>query len=70
MKQYMAVQGDVWDYLSWKLYNDEGFIYILLEANPTLRNTVRFEVPTLINVPDRPQTRAPAANLPPWKQGA
>jgi phage tail protein X len=69
MKQYMAVQGDVWDYLSWKLYNDEGFIHTLLEANPTLRHIVQFEVPTLINVPDKPQTRASSSvNLPPWKR--
>jgi phage tail protein X len=69
MKQYMAVQGDVWDYLSWKLYNDEGFSHTLLAANPELRHIVRFEAPTIINVPDKPQTKAQSsANLPPWKR--
>jgi len=69
MKQYMAVQGDVWDYLSWKLYGNEGFIHILLAANPALRHIVVFDVPTLINVPDKPQARAQSsANLPPWKK--
>lgn len=69
MRQYMAAQGDVWDYISWKLYQDEGFVDMLLEANPALRHTVRFEVPAMINVPDRPRARAPSpANLPPWKR--
>jgi phage tail protein X len=68
MRQYLAVQGDVWDYLSWKLYRDEGFIHTLLEANPALRRIVRFEAPVLINVPDRPQAKASSANLPPWKK--
>jgi len=69
MKQYLVSQGDVWDYISWKLYQDEGFIHILLAANPTLRHIVKFTVPTLINVPDRPQARAQiSANLPPWKR--
>ncbi|MDR0546148.1 MAG: tail protein X [Dysgonamonadaceae bacterium] len=69
MRQYLASQGDVWDYLSWKLYHDEGFIHTLLAANPTLRHIVQFTTPTMINVPDRPQTRTQtSANLPPWKR--
>jgi len=69
MKQYMAAQGDVWDYLSWKLYGDERFTHVLLEANPKLRHIVLFETTIVINVPDRPQTRTQSSsNLPPWKQ--
>jgi len=69
MKQYRAAQGDVWDYISWKLFGDEGFTHILLDANPALRHIVQFENSTMINVPDRPQVRAQSsANLPPWKR--
>jgi phage tail protein X len=69
MRQYLASQGDVWDYLSWKLYQDEGFIHILLAANPALRHIVQFTIPTMINVPDKPQTKTQtSANLPPWKR--
>ena len=70
MKQHMAAQGDCWDLLSWRLYNDEGFIHILLAANPALRNIVQFDEPTMVNVPDRPATRTQTSDLlPPWKQG-
>jgi len=69
MRKYMAAQGDVWDYLSWKLYGDEGLSHILLAANPALRRIVVFDVPEMINVPDKPQARAQSSvNLPPWKK--
>jgi len=69
MKQYRAAQGDVWDLLSYRLYGDEGFTHVLLAANPELQHIVQFEEATMINVPDRPETRAQSSsNLPPWKQ--
>jgi len=69
MRKHTAVQGDVWDYLSLKLYGNEGLAHILLAANPTLRRIVIFDIPTVINVPDKPQMMAQSsANLPPWKQ--
>ncbi|MCL2210780.1 MAG: hypothetical protein FWB95_02540 [Treponema sp.] len=69
MRQVLVAQGDVWDYLSFKLYGDEGFGHVLLEANPKLRQIVKFETSEIINVPDRPQTRVQSsASLPPWKQ--
>jgi len=68
-KTFLAPQGYTWDYISWKMYGDEGFIHTLLAANPELRHIVLFDVPVTINVPDRPATRAASSiNLPPWKQ--
>ena len=68
-RTYLVPQGSVWDYLSWKLYGDEGFIHTLLAANPTLRHIVKFEESATIIVPDKPVTRAQSSvNLPPWKQ--
>jgi len=68
-KTYLVPQGSVWDWISWKLYGDEGFIHTLLEANPTLRHIVVFDEPVVINVPDKPVTRAASSiNLPPWKR--
>jgi len=65
----LAPQGSVWDYLSWKLYGDEGFSHVLLEANPTLRRIVKFEEQTYINVPDKPKPRTGSpSTLPPWKR--
>ena len=69
MRQHLAVQGDCWDLLSWRLYQDEGFAHILLESNPALRGIVQFDEPVLINVPDLPPVRSQTSDLlPPWKQ--
>jgi phage tail protein X len=70
-KEYLAPQGAVWDWISWKHYGDERYIDVLLKANPTLRRIVRFEVPTLIIIPDKPIVPSNSVTqLPPWKQGA
>jgi phage tail protein X len=68
-KEYLAPQGSVWDQISYKFFGDERFIDALLEANPSVRNIVRFEKPTLIIIPDRPAIPADSVSrLPPWKQ--
>ena len=68
-KTYMAPQGAVWDWISWKHYGDERFIDVLLEANPTLRHIVQFEEPILIIIPDKPVVPPDSVTkLPPWKK--
>jgi phage tail protein X len=70
-KEYLAPQGFVWDQISYIVYGDERFIDTLLNANPALRRIVRFEVPTLIIIPDKPVVPPNSVTqLPPWKQGA
>jgi hypothetical protein len=70
-KEYLVPQGTVWDQISYLHYGDERFISELLLANPLLRHIVRFEVPTMIRIPDRPVVQPDSVTqLPPWKQGA
>ena len=69
-RTYLAPQGAVWDQISFLMYGDERFIDVLLEANLSLRHIVRFEKPTLLNIPSRPEVQSDSATLlPPWKQG-
>jgi phage tail protein X len=71
VKEYLAPQGAVWDQISYIVYGDERFIDTLLKANPSLRRIVRFEVPTLVIIPDKPVVPSNSVTqLPPWKQGA
>jgi phage tail protein X len=70
-KEYLAPQGAVGDWISWKHYGDERFIDVLLKANSSLRHIVQFEAPTLIIIPDKPIVPPNSVTqLPPWKQGA
>jgi phage tail protein X len=64
----MVSQGDLWDLVSFRLWGDEGFMHLLLEANPDMRHIVIFKEPTMINVPDVPVIkRRLTVSLPPWK---
>ena len=68
-RKYMAAQGDCWDLISFKVYQDEGFIDTLLCANPDLRRIVIFEEPAMITIPDRPIVEPGSVTLlPPWKR--
>ncbi|MCL2593848.1 MAG: tail protein X [Defluviitaleaceae bacterium] len=64
---YTTTQGDVWDLISYKVYNDEGFTEHLINANPAHRHTVIFSADVVLNVPDKP-TKSSIISLPPWKQ--
>jgi len=68
-KEYLAPQGTVWDQISFQFYGDERFIDVLLRANPTLRDIVKFEESTLVIIPDRPAVLPDSVtSLPPWKK--
>ncbi|MFG6330031.1 MAG: tail protein X [Lachnospiraceae bacterium] len=31
---YKTKQGDMWDYIAWKVYGDEAYVNVLYNANP------------------------------------
>ncbi len=31
---YRTSQGDMWDYIAWKVYGDESYVNVLYNANP------------------------------------
>ena len=66
---YNAIQGDVWDLISFKVYGDEGFVDTLIKANPHLRQIVMFDGSETVSIPDKPTVKpASLETLPPWKQ--
>ena len=65
---YKTIQGDVWDLISWNVYQDEGFIDYLINANPSRRETVVFNSGVELNIPAKPMP-SPVTKLPPWKRG-
>ena len=39
---YTTQQGDMWDYIAWKVYGDEAFVYLLYRENPKYFETFIF----------------------------
>ncbi len=66
-KTYTTVQGDMWDFISHKVYGSERYFSTLLEANPEYAGTVVFPSGVVLTCPDveTPVNRF----LPPWKEG-
>lgn len=63
---YTTQQGDTWDIIAFKLYNDEKQMALLIEANQQHRNVVFFSANVILNVPT--VTITSKATLPPWRR--
>ena len=66
MAIYSTIQGDTWDTISYRAYNDEAYVAELVAANPDLADTVIFSGGVMVVIPI---IAAPAdtSNLPPWR---
>ena len=62
-------QGDTWDILSKRLYGDEHYMDVLINANIEHRKTVIFPYGVVLTVPEVDTSAADlVTGLPPWKQ--
>lgn len=61
--------GETWDMISKRVYGDEHFIDVLINANFEHRNTVLFPYGVILTVPEIDTTSTDYnKNLPPWKR--
>ena len=55
--QYRTIQGDMWDWISWKLYKTERFANVLMRENAAYLSVVTFNAGTILTVPAISTTR-------------
>lgn len=65
-KTYTTTQGDMWDLIAKRLYDDEAALNVLLEANPAYIDTVVFPAGVVLVVPE--YTAPVTSILPPWRR--
>ncbi len=65
-KTYTTIQGDMWDLIAKRLYNDEASLNVLLEANQQYADTVVFPAGIVLEVPE--YTVPVTSMLPPWRR--
>ena len=65
-KTYTTTQGDIWDLIAKRLYNDEASINVLLEANQRYADMVVFPAGVELDVPE--YTAPLTSMLPPWRR--
>lgn len=66
MREYVTVQGDTWDIISYKVYGSEKYMTKLIEANTEYRETIIFGANAKLKIPEI-ETPIPTT-LPPWKR--
>ncbi len=57
----------MWDLIAYKVYGNERYINLLLEANQKHRNTAIFSAGVVLICPDVPADDLPEF-LPPWRR--
>lgn len=66
MSKYTTVQGDMWDSIAKRVYDDEAGMNTLMEANTEYVEVAVFPAGVSLEVPD---WEAPTSNLlPPWRR--
>ena len=66
-KTYYTIQGDMWDGIAKKLYDDESGVNALLEANQQYADIVVFPAGIILDVTDY-EKPTPTNLLPPWRR--
>ena len=66
LKTYTTTQGDMWDLIAKRLYNDEASLNVLLEANQRYADMVVFPAGVELDVPE--YTAPVTSMLPPWRR--
>lgn len=67
---YITVQGDTWDSIAFKLYNNESYADVLMDANPGKIEWFVFEAGIEIVVPNIAKVEAEkiARTFPEWRR--
>jgi phage tail protein X len=63
---YTTVQGDTWDGIAFKVYEQASLMTLLINANPEYVSIVVFSGGVILAVPDKPADAADT--LPPWRR--
>lgn len=64
MRNYTTIQGDTWDMIAKKVYDDESYTSLLMEANPQLLDYFVFPDGIVITVPEKPEE---TDDMPEWR---
>ena len=66
IQKYRTNQGDTWDMISFKVYEDEHYVDVLIKANPLYMGIAIFPANIELTIPNIEVE--PINTLPPWKR--
>ncbi len=65
-RTYTTKSGDTWDAISFRVYESERYMDLLIDANEEHRYVAMFDAGVTLDVPELPTPERPAS-LPPWR---
>lgn len=65
---YITVEGDTFDSLALRFYNDEKRASAIIQANPDYCDTLIFDAGVSLTIPEAVAETMPET-LPPWRRG-
>lgn len=65
---YTALEGDRWDLIAWRAYNDGTKYGPIIEANSHVPIRPTIAAGTILFIPVIERPTVDAASLPPWKR--
>lgn len=66
LRKYRTVQGDMWDWIAYKVYGDESYLNVLLEYNQEYAHYVVLPAGIILNCPN--VVFSNPTHLPPWRR--
>ena len=67
-KIYTTVQGDTFDMVALRFYDEEKMASAIIQANPDYCDTLIFEAGVELKIPETASVSLPET-LPPWRRG-
>lgn len=67
MKTYTTKQGEMWDYVAWKVLGSSDYVEALINANREHAATFIFPAGVELVIPDIAEEQK-VSSLPPWKR--
>ena len=68
MREHITVEGDTFDSLALRYYNEERLASRIIQMNPEYCDTLIFEAGIMLYIPDISTVDMPGT-LPPWRRG-
>ncbi|MDR2821040.1 MAG: tail protein X [Desulfovibrio sp.] len=65
-KTYRTIQGDAWDAIAYRLWEEERFMADLMAANPEHADVLVFPAGVILALPTVDVSAKTASSLPPW----
>ncbi|MDR2819312.1 MAG: tail protein X [Desulfovibrio sp.] len=66
VREYRSIQGDAWDSIAYRLWEEERFMADIMAANPEHADVLIFPAGVMLRIPDVDLTARPMKDLPPW----